>query len=159
MGGRGGTGAVAVAGADAPGGVPFNALSNILVADVNGTPLFNLDGFAAYLARLLEGYRPFRPDVSSYANSAIAVTGNFKLIHEIFFEFTRRGGLGAMPNMDASAAYKGTLTYATPPARVNNVYGTAPTTAPGITTLIELLARGPPGLVHSYVNAQSTDPP
>lgn len=155
----GGTGAVAVAGADAPGGIAVNALANILVADVNGTPLYNLDGFAGYLARLLGGYRVFRPDMSSFANQAIQTSGNFKLIHEIFFEFSRRGGLGALPNMDASAAYKVTLTYATPAAGANNVYSTAPTTAPGITTLIELLARGRPAPVDAYGNSQETEPP
>jgi hypothetical protein len=156
----GGAGVAATPGNDSP----FNILANILLADVNGTPIINLDGYAAYLMRLYGGYRLFRPDTSTYAFSAISASGpgNFKLMHELYLEFSGHEGLGCLPNMDASAAYKLTLTYNAMTAGTgpNNVYGVVPTTPPtAITSVLEMLARGRPAPVDAYGNAQETEPP
>ena len=151
---------------------PFNVFSNILVADVNGTPLFNLDGFASYLSALYGSYRifgriaypfaAFAPgvDYSAASYSAPSAAGLFKFIQPIFFEFAR-DGLGCMPNMDASAAYKVTVTYNSPATGggPNNVYSALTGTAPGLTTQLEALMRSRPASTDPYGNTQETQPP
>lgn len=163
-----------VATADAP----FNVLGNLLLADVNGTPLVNLDGYAAYLMRLYGGYRLFGgvpfpntiPPASSSAAGALvdasaagfspvqltsgAGAGNFKYIFELFPEFSR-DGLGALPNMDASAAYKLTATF----NPTTTVYTTPPATLPILTSVIEMIARGRPSQTDAQGNPQETQPP
>ncbi len=162
----GGTGIVATAGPDSP----WNVLNNLMLADVNGTPIFNLDGYAAYLARLYGGYRFGRPDVSTYGFTQVPavanvppgnVAGNFLVIFEIFQEFSRRGGLGALPNMDASAAYKLNAVFNTMTAGTasGKVYGVVPTGTPVLTNTLELLARARPNPVDAFGNVQETEPP
>ncbi len=144
-----------VAAADAP----WNAIANILLKDVNGTPIFNLDGYAAFLARLYSGYHLFRPDQSAYGFNAIQLTsgagaGDFKIKVEIPLEFAR-DGLGCLPDMDASAVYQLQITYAATGA----VYTTPPTTLPTLTALLESLHRSRPAAVDAYGNQQQTQPP
>ncbi len=156
----GGTGVAASAGNDSP----WNVLQTISLIDSNGTPLINLPGYSAFLARLYGGYRLFRPDSSSYGFSAIpaAGAGNFKLIHQLFCEMSGHEGLGCLPNMDASAAWKVNVVYnpATFGTGPNNVYSTAnPTGLPILTSQLEILARGKPGATDTYGNSQETEPP
>lgn len=163
----GGAGA-ATAAADAP----WSVLANVLFADVNGTPIFNLDGYAAFLARLYGGYRLFRPDGPGNTNmlpvgiaasnlaaaiyqNTIATNGNFRIPVEIFQEFSR-DGLGSLPNMDASAAYKLTLTYGAESA----VYSANPaTTQPTLSSTLEALMRSRPAAVDPYGETQEQQPP
>lgn len=140
---------------------PWNLFSNILLTDVNGTPIINLDGYAWYLARLLGGYKPYRPDQSTYAFSAInsgaSGTGNFLFKDEFPIEFAT-DGLGCLPNMDASAQYRLNLTYNGP----NTFYALAagtPGTPPSVATLLELVARNRPAAMDAYGNVQATQPP
>lgn len=153
----GGAGVAATAGNDSP----FNVLQNIALVDSNGTPIINLPGYSAYLARLYGGYRAFRPDLSTFGFQGVQNTGNFKYIFDLFCEFSGHEGLGALPNMDASAAWKVNVTYnaLTAGTGPNNVYGVVPTTPPILTAQLEAFCRGKPGPVDSYGNAQETQPP
>jgi len=153
----GGTGTAATAGNDSP----WNVFQNVTLIDSNGTPIINLPGYSLYLARLFGGYRPYRPDQSSFGFSAISTAGNFKCIHELFLEFSGHEGLGCLPNMDASAPWKINLTYNAQSAGTgpNNVYGVLPTGAPTLSTQLEILARGKPGAQDAYGNSQETEPP
>src|SRR5216684_6210188 len=73
----GGTGAVAVASADAP----FNAVQNIFLRDPFGQPIIQADGYSLFLIDLYGG----QSGVFGFGNSnsslpsfnAVAVTGNF----------------------------------------------------------------------------------
>lgn len=163
----GGVGA-ATAAADAP----WSVSSNVLFADVNGTPIVNLDGYAQFASRLYGGYRLFRPDLPGNTNlfavgqaasnfapaiyqNTIATNGNFRIPVEIFNEFAR-DGLGCLPNMDASAAYKLTMTFGPESA----VYSVNPaTTQPTISSVVEGLMRSRPAAVDAYGNIQETQPP
>jgi hypothetical protein len=163
----GGAGA-ATAAADSP----WSILTNLLFADVNGTPIVNLDGYAAYCMRLYGGYRLFRPDLPGQTNlfavgqaatnfapaifqNTIAANGNFRIPFEIFNEFSR-DGLGVLPNMDASAAYKLTITIGAESA----VYSVNPaTTQPTLSNILEALMRGRPAQVDAYGNEQEQQPP
>ncbi len=155
----GGAGVAATPGNDSP----WNVLQNISLLDSNGTPIINLPGYSAFLARLYGGYRLFRPDLSTFGFSAIAASGpgNFKNIYELFSEFSGHEGLGCLPNMDASAAWKLQITYNAQTAGTgpNNVYGVLPTTPPILTSQLEILARGKPSAVDAYGNSQETEPP
>lgn len=155
----GGAGVAATPGNDSP----WNVLQNISLLDSNGTPIINLPGYSAYLARMYGGYRAFRPDLSTYGFLAIAGSGpgNFKVIYDLFAEFSGHEGLGALPNMDASAAWKVQVTYNAQTAGTgpNNVYGVLPTTPPILTTQLEAFCRGKPGPTDSYGYAQETQPP
>jgi len=78
----GGTGVAATPGNDSP----WNVAQNIQLLDPTGVPIINLSGYDAYLARLFGGYRPFRPDASTFGFSPIANggTGAFKIIYDLF---------------------------------------------------------------------------
>lgn len=163
----GGAGA-ATAAADAP----WSGFTNILISDVNGTPIVNLDGYACYLMRLYGGYRLFRPDGPSNTNvlpvgiaatnfapaiyqNTIAANGNFRIPIEVFHEFAR-DGLGCLPNMDASAAYKVTVTIGGESA----VYSVNPaTTQPTLSLTLEALMRSRPAAVDPYGSQQEQQPP
>jgi hypothetical protein len=138
---------------------PYNVFSNILLMDVNGTPIWNLDGYGSYLARLLGGYKIYRPDASTFGYTAISTgasgTGNFKYKVELPVEFAQ-DGLGCLPNMDASAQYRVNLTYTDP----STFYGTTkPGTVPGLSTLLEGRYRNRPAGADAYGNPQETQPP
>lgn len=155
----GGTGTAATPGNDSP----WNVFQNVTLIDSNGTPIINLPGYSLYLARLLGGYRFFRPDQSSFGYSAISASGpgNFKVIHELFNEFSGHEGLGCLPNMDASAPWKINVLYnpLTAGTGPNNVYGVVPTGAPTLSTQLEIMARGKPGGTDPFGNSQETEPP
>lgn len=140
---------------------PWSLFNNILFSDVNGTPIMNLDGYSAYLAALYGGYRVFRPDTSTYAFSAVVTganaSGNFKFILPVFCEFGR-DGLGCLPNMDASAAYRLQLVENTS-AGAGGVYGVAPTNPPSVAITLELLGRAKPAAKDAFNNSQVTVPP
>lgn len=153
--GAGGSGTATVA---AQPDAPWSMFALILTKDANGTPIIQLDGYAAYIARLLGGYKPFRPDQSTYGYSAIATganaSGNFKFKLELEHMFGPEGW-GLLPNMDASAAYSTQLTFNGPAS----VYSTAPTNLPSITALIEGVYRSRPNQQNSYGQPNAVDPP
>lgn len=155
MTGSGGSGTATVA---AAADAPWNLFSLVLVKDANGTPIIQLDGYGAYLARLLGGYKPARPDQSTYGNTAIVTganaSGNFKFKLELEHMFGPEGW-GLLPNMDGSAIYTVNLTYNAP----GTFYSTPPTNVPSITGLIEAGCRSRPAATNSYGQPVQTDPP
>lgn len=166
----GGTGAAAVYYEDAP----WSVLQSVLLQDVNGVPIWQLPGYHAFLASKYGGYRLFGPDGSTTAFGAgaaatapgntqvnyTATTGNFGFVLPIYFEFGR-DGLGALPNMDASARYNLQLQIASATANANTgpVYTTAPTTYPTLTVQVEVLCRSQPPAADLYGNQNSIAPP
>lgn len=140
---------------------PWNIFANYQLTDVNGTPIINLPGYSLYLARLLGGYKPFRPDQSTYGFTAVSTgasgTGNFLMKHEAFTEFAT-DGLGCLPNMDASGKYHINLTYADPSVFYSLSAG-EPGTLPSISVILELLARTSPPPADKYGHPQAQQPP
>lgn len=153
--GAGGSGTATVA---AQPDAPWSAFASVLVRDANGTPIVQLDGYGGYLARLLGGYMPARPDQSTFGYSAIVTganaSGNFKFKYEIEHMFGPEGW-GLLPNMDASAVYTTQLTFNGP----SSVYSTQPTNLPSITALIEGVYRSRPNAQNAYGQPNQVDPP
>lgn len=123
---------------------PWNVIRNLNFRDANGIPIRNLSGYQNYLAEKWGGYWLFRPDQDTFAFSqttgAVATGGSFTFVMPISCAFGR-DGLGALPNMDASSQYAIDLTLGT----LTDVYSTAPTAAPTITTQLFLRAyQNPP---------------
>lgn len=141
---------------------PYNIFQNILLTDVNGTPIWNLPGYSSYLARALGGYKTYRPDQSTFGFSAVSTgasgTGNFKYKAELPVEFAQ-DGLGCLPNMDASAQYRLTLTYTDPLTFFNSSAAAEPGTIPALSTLLEGSYRNRPAASDAYGNPQETQPP
>jgi hypothetical protein len=174
---------------------PWSLLSQVQFSDVNGVPIFQLSGFHAYLAAKYGGYRPFAPDAiirgagmdgtpaggqaplgggpingaltganGLYYSEPSTTTGNTKFLLPIFFEFGL-DGLGALPNMDASARYNLQLTVAgnafvaSPNGPYTATATTEPTTPPTMTITVEILARSQPPAQDMFGNINSTTPP
>lgn len=142
---------------------PWDVFQQILISDANGTPMWNLPGYSSFLARLLGGYSPFRPDQSNFGYTPVdgtsgggGGTGNFKAKFEFPVEFGQ-DGLGCLPNMDASAQYRIDLTYADP----TKFYAanSTPGTNPSLAALLELKYRGNPQGTDIYGNPQDVLPP
>ena len=171
----GGTGTAAVYYEDAP----WSILQNVLLQDVNGVPIVQLPGYHAFLASKYGGYRLGAPDGSSGlfgnvtagtgagmtapGNTPVYFTGtsgNFAFVLPIFLEFGR-DGLGALPNMDASARYNLQLQIASATANANTgpVYTTAPTGYPTLNISVEVLCRSQPPAADLYGNQNTISPP
>lgn len=143
---------------------PWSALANINITDVNGTSIWNLDGYASWLAYAYGGYRNFLNNASQFGYTPIDQTtgggqgtGNAKFQFQFPFSFGQ-DGLGVLPNMDAGAQYRVNLTYNAPSIFYNGA-GSQPATLPSIATLLELYARNKATSVDAYGNPQSTEPP
>lgn len=169
---------------------PWSIFSNILLQDVNGTPIFGpFDGYSAHLASQLGGYRflPHNPLITStdtavapapfgqviqygpttpgstgntpiyYAN---ATGGNWNFILPIWLQFGQ-GGLGSLPNMDASSRYNLQLTLASGLTGANGpVYTTQPaTTVPTVNIAVEAYCVAQPLAADIYGQQQATEPP
>lgn len=166
----GGSGTAAVYYEDAP----WSLIQSLVVSDVNGVPIYQLPGYSAFLAAKYGGYRLFPPDGSTTTfgggttstapgNTPVfyqATSGNFGFILPIFFEFGR-DGLGALPNMDASARYNLQVVLASATANANTgpVYTTAPSAYPTVTMQLESLHRSQPPATDIYGNQNSISPP
>lgn len=165
----GGTGTAAVYFEDAP----WSIFQNIVLTDVNGVPIWQLTGYHAFLASKYGGYRLFGPDGSTTAfgpatpsalgNNPVnfqSNSGNFGFVLPIWLEFGR-DGLGALPNMDASARYNLQLQVASATANANTgpVYTTAPTGYPTLSIGVEVLCRSQPPAADLYGNQNSISPP
>lgn len=134
----GGTGVAGVAREDAP----YNVLTNVLLSDVNGTPIVGpIDGWDLYLINKYGGYA-FDAEPENHPDfSAVAATGNFTFFLRLPVEITARDALGALPNQSAAQTYK--LQYTINDA--NNVYSTLPTTRPAVRVRAWLEAWTQPG--------------
>lgn len=159
-GGVKGASATVLQGADAP----WNIFSNVNLTDVNGTSIWNLDGYASQLAFIWGAYRSWGNNVSQYGYTSVdqttgggGGTGNAKFKFQFPLEFGQ-DGMGCLPNMDAGAQYRLNLTYNAPSVFYNGS-ANQPGTVPGISTLLELLARNKAAAIDQYNNPQSTEPP
>ena len=169
---------------------PWSIFSNILLQDVNGTPIFGpFDGYSAHLASQLGGYRyfPHNPlitatdttvapapfgQVIQYGPSTPTATGNTPLyfaqtaggnwnfILPIWLAFGT-GGLGALPNMDASSRYNLQLTLASGlTATTGPVFTTQPaSTVPTVTIAVEAFCFAQPLAADIYGQQNATEPP
>lgn len=137
---------------------PWNVFNNLLLADTNGAPIFNISGYEAYLAMLYGGQVLFKSEGSTFGFTAVAVgasaSGNFKFKLYIWQEFGR-DGLGCMPNQDASAKYRLTMSLASPA----DFYSVQPDTPPTLNVFVELLARSKPSMNDAFGMAQQQLPP
>lgn len=152
----GGTGTAAVYYEDSP----WALFNSVTLSDVNGVPIWQLSGYESYIASKFGGYRLFGPDGSSLASVYAAPTsGNFKFILPLWLEFGR-DGLGALPNMDASARYNLQLVLNSGTAAASGpVFTTAPTTYPTVSIQVEGLFRSQPPAQDMYGNQNSVTPP
>ncbi len=157
----GGTGVAAPPGKDSH----RNVSQNLQLLDPTGVPIINLSGYDLYLARLFGGYRPYRPDASSFGYSAITNggTGAFKVIYDIFNEFSLHEGLGCLDDRDGASPWSLQITWnpLTAGTGPNNVYGVVPSGGtPVLTATLEAFGRA---VVQSptdkYGNPQEQTPP
>lgn len=157
----GGTGVAATPGNDSP----WNVAQNIQLLDPTGAPIVNLPGYSLYIARLFGGYRPYRPDASTFGYSAIANggTGAFKIIYDLFSEFSLHMGLGCLDDRDGASPWSLQVTWNALSAGTgpNNVYGVVPSGGtPVLTGLLEAFGRAVvQSPVDKYGNPQEQTPP
>jgi hypothetical protein len=169
---------------------PWSAISNIMLQDVNGTPIFGpFDGYSAHLASQLGGYRdyPGNPlitatdttvapapfgQVIQYGPSTPTATGNTPLYYAtttggnwnsilpIWLQFGQ-GGLGSLPNMDASSRYNLQVTLGSGLTGTNGpIYTTQPaTTVPSLTLAVEAYCVAQPLAADIYGQQNMTEPP
>lgn len=171
----GGTGAVAVYYEDSP----WSQISQIIIQDVNGVPIYQLGGYQAFLASKFGGYRLFGPDISTALYGAVTSlttgaglgaigntplflkgnSGNYVFTLPLYFEFGR-DGLGNLANMDASARYNVQITLNTGTASATGpVYTTAPTSYPTLAMMVEVLCRSQPPQADLFGTANTITPP
>lgn len=147
----GGSGTSVAGTADAP----WNVIKQITLADSAGNNLYNLDGYAAYMAQQYGALYPFRADVDATGFTAISTTtGDFSFQLFIPQRFGR-DGLGCLKNGDTSAAYQLAIQFNASSA----VYSTAPSTMPTIAVKVECLIRSNPPSVDPFGNANTLSPP
>lgn len=156
----GGAGVAATPGNDSP----WNVAQNIQLLDPTGVPIINLPGYSLYIARLFGGYRPFRPDASTFGFSAITASGpgNFKIIYDLFNEFSLHMGLGALDNRDGASPWSLQVTWNAQTAGTgpNNVYGVLPSTPPTLSATLEAFGRAVvQSATDKYGNPQEQTPP
>lgn len=156
----GGAGVAATPGNDSP----WNVAQNIQLLDPTGVPIINLPGYSLYVARLFGGYRPYRPDASTFGFSAITASGpgNFKIIYDLFNEFSLHMGLGALDNRDGASPWSLQVTWNAQTAGTgpNNVYGVLPTTPPTLSATLEAFGRAVvQSATDKYGNPQEQTPP
>lgn len=138
---------------------PWNVVRNMVLQDSGGAQLFQMGGYAAWLAQKWGGYAfngNLAADTRFYSatTGAVATGGSFQIALPITQVFMR-DGVGALPNMDASSAYQLFITSDV----IANVYGVAPTNAPSITfTLLEIAYNNPPAF-DIFKRPNTTIPP
>lgn len=147
----GGTGAVAVYAADAP----FTALSNVVVTDVNGQPLYGpLTGYSAYLVHKWGGYA-FAADPKQAHFYAAGTDGNLAYAFTIPHEIIQRNALGALANGNAASTYRLQLRAGLASA----IWSTLPTTVPSIRVRVYAEEWTQPMTADARGVANATQPP
>lgn len=113
---------------------PWNALTSIIFADVNGE-LVNLDGFSLRLAALYGGWNTMddatATDTLVYerVTGAVGRGGSFHLHYHVPIGLSQRTLLGLLGNQDRAQKYSLRTNFNT----TGNIYTTAPTTPGSIT--------------------------
>lgn len=131
---------------------PFNIFERISLADVNGSPIYELDGYAALWSNIVGGYA-FEQDQRGMADYDGTINAKFYI--RIPVEINHFDGLGAIANQNAAASYK--VSLRTRPSA--QLYSTAPTTIPTATVRGFLEAWSLPNEVDLAGNAQEQMPP
>lgn len=129
-------------GVTAAGDAPFNALKNITFSEPNGATIAQFNsGYDLYLAHKWGGYRHYADAraLPGYAMPA-ASGGGFSFMLRIPVEISGRDGLGSLPNQNAAATFKLRMSL----ARLAEIYGTAPTTAPSVNVKVFIEAWDQP---------------
>lgn len=139
---------------------PFNAISDIMLSDVNGAPLVGpIDGYDLYLINKYGGYQNMsdpRQSPSFLATTGAGATGgSFGFLLRIPVEFRLRDALGALANMNAAATYK--LRWSLTPSAT--VYATAPTALAAVRVRAWLEAWTQPDAQDLRGNPQEQAPP
>lgn len=134
---------------------PWSALSNIVLADVNGAQMVGpVDGYDLFLINLVGGYLGMDPRQTA-AFSAVAASGNFKFLVWLPVEICERDALGAMPNQNASSTYKFSCSYGIS----TNIYSTAPDTLPSVRVRLWFDGWSQPTPTDIQGNPQAEVPP
>lgn len=100
---------------------PWNLFERVSLMDVNGTPIFELDGYSALWANIVGGYA-FEQDPRGLPGYVATINAAFTL--RIPVEINHFDGLGSISNQNSASSYK--LTFRTRPS--TQLYSTAPTT-------------------------------
>lgn len=146
----GGAGAAVTAAEDGP----WSVLKSISVTEPNGAVIqaFN-SGYSLYLANKYGGYRDSRGadfKASPTYSAIAAASGNFTYLIRVPIELNLRDALGSLANQNASSQFKFRFQF----AKLSEVYGTVPTTAPTVRVQAFLEAWDQPeSAVGGQVNA------
>lgn len=111
---------------------PFNVLSSIRLADINGANLFGpMDGWDWSQCVKYGGYRyenrpAYSPSFVQLATGAGATAGSGSFVMRIPVSVNQRDAFGSLPNMNAASSLK--LYFAI--NSLANIYSTQPTNAP-----------------------------
>ena len=130
---------------------PWNLFERITLSDVNGSPIFELDGWATLWANIAGGYA-FEQDPRLVDYDG---TINTRFYLRIPVEINHFDGLGAISNQNSAASYK--VTLRTRPSA--QLYTTAPTTIPTFTIRGYLEAWSLPNEVDAVGRPQEQKPP
>lgn len=108
-------------------------------------------------------YGPSTPvatgNIPLYFANATSGAGNWNFILPLYFTFAK-GGLGALPNMDASSRYNLQLTLASGlTGATGPIYTTQPSGFPTVTIAVEALCFAQPLAADVYGQANTTEPP
>lgn len=135
---------------------PWNVFERITLSDVNGSPIFELDGYAALQANIIGGYA-YNQDPRNVAFTN-TIAGKFFL--RVPVEINHFNGLGAISNQNAAASYKLSYRLRVGTGTVNSgLFSTAPTTLPSITVRGFLEAWSLPNEVDLGGRPQEQGPP
>lgn len=131
---------------------PWNLFERLSLLDVNGSPIFELDGYAALWANILGGY-VYEQDPRGLPN--YVGTTNCLFTIRIPVEINHFDGLGGIANQNAASAYK--LSFRTRGSA--QLFSTAPTTVPTFTIKAFLEAWSLPNEVDLAGRPQEQRPP
>lgn len=109
---------------------PWNLLEQVILTDVNGTPLVFLSGYELYLANLVGGYTQNASAGAAPLYSSTATGFRFQL--RIPVEIIQRNAFGSLPNTNAAQTYKVKLTLAPIGDVTSAITGTASVRIRGI---------------------------
>lgn len=139
---------------------PWNALTSVIFADVNGE-LVNLDGFSLRLAALYGGWQRFNDETSTDTNvfervsGAVARGGSFHMHVHVPIGLSQRTLLGILGNQDRAQKYSLRTNF----AASGTIYTTAPTAAGAVTIERHYLNYAVPAPTNAQGQPQELMPP
>lgn len=139
---------------------PWNALTSVIFADVNGE-LVNLDGFSLRVAALYGGWQRFNDETSTdtlvfeRVTGAVARGGSFHFHMLVPIGLSQRTLLGILGNQDRAQKYSLRTNF----AASGTIYTTAPTAAGAITIERHYLNYAVPAPTNAQGQPQQLMPP